>query len=423
MDGRIERAGEHATPDPSVSGSTTPDPKPEDEPTLRSVEAAEAAEQTGDAVVPDGTDGVESAPAPVDSPAVPVDAVQDRRIKPLILGRRRSIVSSAILFSVGAGLAYVLLLAIEELRTVMIMLALAVLIALTLEPLVRLLNRRGVPRWAAALISWLFAVAVMVAPVVLAVRAASTQLPHLINDVPDLIRRAESHLGSLGTKLQSLTSNSGKSGGVSADKVVTYVLTGGQVIFDALADTVVVAALSLWLSIAMPGLTELFYRLVARSRRPRVETITNEVLDQVSKFMLANVLTSILAGVATWAWALGFGIPYALLLGALVAVLDLIPTVGSTIGGIVVSLVALTVGLPVAIATAAFYIAFRLLEDYVIQPRAMRYSVELPGVITVPVVLIGGAVLGIPGALFAVPVALVVRVLVRDIALPAIDRA
>ena len=126
-----------------------------------------------------------------------------------------------------------------------------------------------------------------------------------------------------------------------------------------------------------------------------------------------------LAGVATWAWALAWGIPYSVLLGSLVAVLDLVPTVGSTIGGIVVSLIALTVGLPTAIATAIFYTAFRLLEDYVIQPRAMKYSVELPGVITVPAVLIGGAVLGIPGALFAVPVALIVRALIRDVALPA----
>jgi predicted PurR-regulated permease PerM len=69
-----------------------------------------------------------------------------------------------------------------------------------------------------------------------------------------------------------------------------------------------------------------------------------------------------------------------------------------------------------------FYVAFRLAEDYIIQPRAMRYSVELPGVITVPAVLAGGAVLGIPGALFAVPIALIIRVLIREVAMPALDR-
>jgi predicted PurR-regulated permease PerM len=62
-------------------------------------------------------------------------------------------------------------------------------------------------------------------------------------------------------------------------------------------------------------------------------------------------------------------------------------------------------------------------EDYLIQPRVMRYSVELPGVITVPSVLVGGAILGVPGALFAVPTALIVRVLVREVVFPATDRA
>jgi predicted PurR-regulated permease PerM len=347
------------------------------------------------------------------------------RARPVILGRRRSVVPTALFFTLGAGTAYLLLKAFEQLRTVLVMLALALLIALTLEPLVAVLHKRGMPRWLAALLAWLIAVAILAAPVVLAVQAATDQLPGLIKSVPTLLKDAESHLGSLGKKLQDLTNGNGSSGSssISPDKIVTYLLQGGQLIFDAFADTAIVAALSLSLLIALPRLTDTFYRLVPRTRRDSVQRVTDELLSQVSRFMLANVLTSILAGVATWAWAFAWGIPYSVLLGSLVAVLDLIPTVGSTIGGIFVSIVALSVGLPTAIATAGFYIFFRLLEDYVIQPRALRYSVELPGVITVPAVLIGGAVLGIPGALFAVPVALVVRVLMREVALPALERS
>jgi len=317
----------------------------------------------------------------------------------------------------------VLFIALTRLTTVLVILALSLLIALTLDPLVGVMQRRGLPRWSAALLAWAAAVAVLIAPVVLAVQAATSQLPNLIKSVPDLINEAESHLGSLGKKLHTFTSGSGSnSASITPDKVITYVLKGGQVVLNAFADAAIVGVLSLWLLIALPQLTDLFYRLVPDSRRKRVEDVTTDVLHQVSRFMLANVLTSVLAGVATWAWALAWGVPYSILLGSLVAVLDLIPTIGSTIGGVIVSLIALTVGLPTAIATAIFYTGFRLLEDYVIQPRAMKYSVELPGVITVPAVLIGGAVLGIPGALFAVPVALIVRTLVRDVALPALDR-
>jgi predicted PurR-regulated permease PerM len=362
-----------------------------------------------------------SEPDPGPDPATtpPPPSVESQR--PVILGKRRSVVATALWFTLGAGIAYLLFLGLQKLTTVLVILALSLLIALTLDPLVLLMQRR-MPRWAAALIAWAVTVAILLAPLVLTVEAATDQLPKLINSVPTLINNAESHLGSLGTKLHSATSGSSASATITPSRALTYVLKGGQVVLNAFADAAIVGALSLWLLIALPQLTELFYRLVPHTRRSSVEAVTADILKQVSRFMLANVLTSVLAGVATWGWALAWGIPYAVLLGSLVAVLDLIPTIGSTVGGILVSLIALTVSLPTAIATAAFYTAFRLLEDYVIQPRAMKYSVELPGVITVPAVLIGGAVLGIPGALFAVPVALIIRAIVRDVALPALDR-
>jgi predicted PurR-regulated permease PerM len=366
----------------------------------------------------DEADGLE----PDDADADDADADGEDAPEPATHRRQRSVVGAALLFALGAGVAYVLLLILEELRSVLVMLALALLITLTLDPLVAMLERRGMRRWLAAVVAWLAAAAVLLAPIALAIDAATSQLPTLIKNVPDLINKAEENLGSLGDRLRTITNSSSTTANVSPDKVITYVLRGGQLVFDAFADIAIVGALSLWLLIALPQITDLFYRLVPRSRRPTVERVTNDLLRQISRFMLANVLTSVLAGVATWAWTWGFGVPYPILLGALVAVLDLIPTVGSTVGGVIVSLVSLTVGLPTAIATLIFYVGFRLAEDYLIQPRAMRYSVQLPGVVTVPAVLVGGAVLGIPGALFAVPVALIIRVLVRDVAKPALDR-
>ena len=106
-----------------------------------------------------------------------------------------------------------------------------------------------------------------------------------------------------------------------------------------------------------------------------------------------------------------------------VAFLDLIPVIGSTIGGIVVSLVALTVSLPVALATLAFYIGYRLAEDYLIVPRIMGRTVELPAIVSLVAVLIGGVLLGIVGALIAIPVAAAVRLLLQEIAFHRLDRS
>src|SRR5216684_4799961 len=108
-------------------------------------------------------------------------------------------------------------------------------------------------------------------------------------------------------------------------------------------------------------------------------------------------------------------IPYPLLLGILVALLDLIPVIGSTVGGAIVSLVALTVSLPVAIGTRAFYIAYRLAEDYLIVPRIMGRTVEVPAVVTVVAVLLGGALMGLIGALVAIPAAAALRLLLNEV--------
>jgi predicted PurR-regulated permease PerM len=92
-----------------------------------------------------------------------------------------------------------------------------------------------------------------------------------------------------------------------------------------------------------------------------------------------------------------------------VALLDLIPVVGSTIGGIIVSLVALSVSLSVAIATGIFYVSYRFFEDYLLAPRVMARTVALPALATVTTTVIGGALLGVIGALVAIPVAAAVQ--------------
>jgi predicted PurR-regulated permease PerM len=97
--------------------------------------------------------------------------------------------------------------------------------------------------------------------------------------------------------------------------------------------------------------------------------------------------------------------------------------IGSSVGGAIVSLVALTVSLPVALATLAFYIAYRLAEDYLIVPRIMGRTVEVPSIVSLVAVLIGGVLLGIVGALVAIPVAAAIRLLLNEIVIRRLDRS
>jgi predicted PurR-regulated permease PerM len=336
--------------------------------------------------------------------------------------RPRSVVAFACWFAVGVGVAYLGFRIFEQLKTVLLIVAFALLIGITLDPMVQFLQRRGMRRRVAAFLTWSAVVLMLSAPVILAVDAASTQLPTLIRSAPDLIRNAESHLGQLGDRLSSVnTSSTGNS--LNPTKILDYVLTSGELLFNALTDIVVVAFLSLYFAIELPHLREIALKGVPASRRSRVGGVLDDLTTQVGRYMLSTVLIALLCGLGTTVWALSWGIPYAVLLGALVSVLSLVPVIGSTLGGTIVTLVSLTVSLPTAIATLIFYVGYRMAEDYLIQPRVMRFSVELPGVITVPSVILGGAILGVPGALFAVPVALIVRVLIREVVYPAVDGA
>jgi predicted PurR-regulated permease PerM len=100
----------------------------------------------------------------------------------------------------------------------------------------------------------------------------------------------------------------------------------------------------------------------------------------------------------------------------------LVPVVGSTIAGVVVGAVALTVSLPVCIATIVFFVVFRLAEDYLLVPKIIGRAVKVPALITVVAVLIGGALLGIVGALVAIPVAAALQLLTQEILFPRLDK-
>jgi predicted PurR-regulated permease PerM len=124
---------------------------------------------------------------------------------------------------------------------------------------------------------------------------------------------------------------------------------------------------------------------------------------------------------STFVWLTVFGVPYPLLLASLVAVLDLVPVVGSSIAGVVVAAVALTVSPVVCIATIVFFIVFRFVEDYLLVPRIIGRAMKVPALITVVAVLIGGALLGIVGALVAIPIAAALQLLTQEVLYPRLD--
>jgi predicted PurR-regulated permease PerM len=172
----------------------------------------------------------------------------------------------------------------------------------------------------------------------------------------------------------------------------------------------------------MPRIRTLIYRMVPHTRRPRAILLGDDILAKVGGYVLGNLVISAIAGALTFGWLMAFSIPYAALLSIMVALFDLVPVVGSTIAGIVVAAAALTISLPLCLGTIAFFVAYRFAEDYFLVPRIIGRAVDVPALVTVIAVLVGGALLGIIGALVAIPVAAAVLLIAREIWIPRLDQ-
>jgi predicted PurR-regulated permease PerM len=147
-----------------------------------------------------------------------------------------------------------------------------------------------------------------------------------------------------------------------------------------------------------------------------VAHLGDEILRRVGRYVIGAFLVACLAGTVSLLFMLSVGLSaYALPLALMVALLDLVPLVGSILGASIVSLVGFANSLPIGIACVVFYVIYETLEGYVIYPRVMRSSVDVPEYVTIIAVLVGGAVGGIVGALLALPIGAAILLLIREV--------
>ena len=326
--------------------------------------------------------------------------------------------------SAGVAVTYCVFHLLAAISSVLILVGLAMFLALGLEPAVSWLVNHRFPRWSAVLLVVLVAFGALAAFLAAAIPPLVEQGTQLVHQIPHYLQVAQDHSSFIGGinerfdvqhRIAEFVNREG-------DAAFSDLLRAGTAVFGAIADLGIVAVLTIYFLVDMPRIRATVYRLVPHSRRPRAILLGDEVFAKVGAYVGGNVMTSIIAGVATFIWCAAFGVPYAVLLGVLVAMFDLIPY-GSTVAGFVVAAVALTVSIPVAAATLAFYIGFRWFEDYVLTPKVIGRVVNVPAGVTVVAVLIGGALLGIVGVLVAIPIAAAIQVLAQELLFPALDEA
>jgi predicted PurR-regulated permease PerM len=310
-------------------------------------------------------------------------------------------------------------------RSVLVLIGLSLFLAIGLEPAVSVLTRRWLPRWAAVLTVMVAGLGVVGGFLAAAIPPLVGQATQFVAQAPSILTRLQNHnsvLGQLNARLH-LQQRLQQALDGDASSMINGLLGAGQVVFSALATALILIVLTVYFLVDLPRIRATLYRLVPHSRRPRAILLGDEIFAKVGGYVLGNLLTSLITGVVIFAFLVIVGVPYALLLSLFVAILDLVPVIGSTIAGVVVCLVALSVSLHVCLATIGFFLIYRLVEDYLLVPRIIGRAVKVPALVTVVAVLLGGALMGIVGALVAIPTAAALLLLGQEMLFPRLDRA
>ncbi len=342
------------------------------------------------------------------------------------LGRpvnRRSPFFIGMAAAAGVAVTYGLVELTIRARSVLVLIGLALFIAAGLDPAVTWLERHRFPRRAAVLTILLAAFALLGGFVAAAIPPLVAQAGALANHLPQYAHSLKDHNSELG-KLNAKYHIQQRVSGLLSSKgsaLIGGVLGAGELVLSAATSMLLIAVMVVYFLFSMPRIRLFAYRLAPHSRRTRVILIGDEIFTKVGGYVLGNFLTSAIAGIGTYVWLVIFGVPYPVLLALMVALFDLIPVIGAYIGGAVVSLVALTVSLPVAVATLGFYVGYKLAEDYLIVPKVMGRTVQVPAVVSLVAVLLGGALMGIVGALVAIPAAAAIRLFLQEVVFRRLD--
>ena len=319
----------------------------------------------------------------------------------------------------GVIAAFAVAVALDQAGSAIEIVIIAVFLAVGLNPIVELLINRGWRRGWAVLVVGLLLLSIAAIVVIVLVGVLRNQILEFVDDAPHLLNDLRKHksIEHLDQKYHIITNLQKKLEAPDfAEKTFGGIFNVGLSVFKAAGQTVVVYVLTLYFLAALPQLKRGIYSLAPASRRERVGQLGDEILRRVGRYVIGAFLVALLAGTVSAIFLLIVGLgQYALPLAVMVALLDLVPLVGSLLGAGIVTLVGFANSLPIGIACLIFYLVYETLEGYVIYPRVMRSSVDVPEYVTIVAVLLGGSIAGVIGALLALPIAAAGLLLVREV--------
>jgi predicted PurR-regulated permease PerM len=333
--------------------------------------------------------------------------------------------------TLGVGVGLLILGAVVSLATILTYIGVALFIALGLDPIVSWLERKHWPRWLAILTVLVAVLGVFTGLVFAVVPIIVEQTTQLVNVLPDVISRVLDEQWR-----QTLTNQLG--GFIDVDAVYNAVtdyfkntsnitaLAGGALqvgigIANGVFGAIIVLILTLYFTASLPHMKRAAYRLVPASKRERFADLSEQVTSAVGRYVVGQITLALCNGVGSFIFLSIIHAPFSAVLAFIAGMLSLIPLVGTLSGSILIVLVCLIPGLGsplTALVAAIYYIIYMQVEAYILSPKIMNRAVAVPGAIVVIAALAGGTLLGVLGALVAIPIAASFLLIIKQVVIP-----
>ncbi len=328
--------------------------------------------------------------------------------------------------TIGAMAAVALVSTVSALGSILLLVVFAFALALGLNPAVTWLHNRGLRRGLAVV------VVALVALILLGL-ATWALVPVIIQQVELLVTQAPIFLENLRQNPQIAAFDEQYK---VIDKAVEFVSSGawisglfggllgaGQAVATGTFSVIITLVLTLYFLITLPSIKDVIYQLAPASRRPRVRYLANEMFKRVGGYVsgLFTVMLLWMTITVIFLNIVGIG-EYAVALMVVVGLLALIPVVGTTTATIILSIVAFTFSPTTGFITLGFFLVYQQVDAYFIAPKIFARSVQIPAVLVMLAAIAGGMLVGILGAILAIPITAALLLLYREVLVPHLDR-
>lgn len=331
--------------------------------------------------------------------------------------------------TVGGLLAILLALAISDLSSILISTALALFIALGLDPVIRMIQRWGASRqWSIVIVS-VAIVLVFLAIIGVLVPMITNQIVSFFRDLPTIIA---DFIAS--PTYAWLTDNLGEGIAGLVQQVQEFVLNpttlatiGGGVlqvgagVIGGASTSIIVFVLTLYFTASLDSMKQSFYRLAPAYSRPKLTDLTERITQSVGSYIKGMVILAFFNAVLTAILYTALGLPFPPLMAVAAFFITIIPLIGSVAFWVIGTGLALFADPISALIFAVVYLVYMQLEAYFLTPKIMNRAISVPGALVVIGALVGGTLLGFLGALVAIPVTASILLIIREVVVPQQD--